>query len=78
MEQIAQGSQTLDAVLHPTRCKVRPEPVVRVQIELDLRAVVVPVILSFLWGESRIRKPRSLRLCCCYLSCCVRPFSRLP
>jgi hypothetical protein len=26
MEQIAQGSQTLDAVLHPTRCKVRPEP----------------------------------------------------
>jgi hypothetical protein len=26
MEQIAQGSQTLDAVLHPTRCKVSTEP----------------------------------------------------
>jgi hypothetical protein len=23
MQQIAQGSQALDAVLHPTRCKVR-------------------------------------------------------
>jgi hypothetical protein len=34
MEQIAQGSQTLDAVLHPTRCKVRSEPVVSVQIDL--------------------------------------------
>jgi hypothetical protein len=34
MEQIAQGSQTLDAVLHPTRCKVRPEPFVSVQLDL--------------------------------------------
>ena len=25
MEQIAQGSQALDSVLHPTRCKVRAE-----------------------------------------------------